>query len=862
MNILRVVTLFSGYDSQCMSLDRLHQNFPKFDYELIAWSEIDNYAIQAHDAVYPQWKDRNLGDVCKIEWDKVDDFDLLTYSSPCFTGDALVLTINGYKKISDVTIDDVVITHLNDYKNVIKPMVRKYKGDMFCINSMCSLDINCTPEHPFYVREMFRKGHHSTRCFKEPVFKFAKDLSKKDYLGIAIDTRSELPKWNGIEDNRWGHHKNKNKLSSLFENKSFWYLMGRYIGDGWKKKGNCGNGIIICSCDKKIDSLLNSIKDCGFSYNIQSERTVNKVQISSNELFKFVERYGYYAYGKRIDGETIGLPKNILKYFIKGYIESDGCCINGLYKITSTSKELVYGIGQCVSKVYNVPFKIYFTKRKPTCKIEGRIVNQRDTWQICWKIEKCKQDKAFFENGYIWFPIRNIRKYYSECIVYNMEVEDNHTYTANGVIVHNCQDFSAAGNQKGGVKGSGTRSSLLWECERAIESKRPKYLLMENVAALVSQKFIKLFNKWQHTLESYGYTNYAKVLNAKDYGVPQNRERIFMVSVRNDINQKFYFPQPFKLEKRLKDILEYRVDDKYYLSEKCIKGFEQHNENHIAKGTGFLFKPKTGEDVACCVRSNSALSATDNTIIEPTIAAMRGRNPENPSDRSKGTHCEQRLEVEENISNTLTSVQKDNLLVEPKVEQIGNIVDDTNIGFKNPQRGRIYATEGLSPAICTFQGGNLEPKILQRPRGYNKGGEHDLCPTIGCNSFQENNTLLIPQTDEEPFVGVSVHPISHKLEFRGEKSIKKEVAPTLRATDFKAPVCLWNNFRIRKLTPTECFRLMDVNEDYIDKLLNSGISNSQLYKLAGNSIVVSCLYHIFRKLFIETENDNKQLELF
>jgi DNA (cytosine-5)-methyltransferase 1 len=81
--MIKVVTLFSGYDSQCMSLDRLHQNFPKFDYELVAWSEIDRYAIQAHDAVYSQWKDRNLGDVCKIDWCGVHDFDLLTYSSPC-----------------------------------------------------------------------------------------------------------------------------------------------------------------------------------------------------------------------------------------------------------------------------------------------------------------------------------------------------------------------------------------------------------------------------------------------------------------------------------------------------------------------------------------------------------------------------------------------------------------------------------------------------------------------------------------------------------------------------------------------------------------------------------------------------------
>ena len=760
MNILRVVTLFSGYDSQCLALDRLKEKFD-FDYELIGWSEIDKYAIQAHNSLYPQYSNRNLGDVSKIEWNKVDDFDLLTYSSPCFTGDALVLTINGYKKISDVTIDDVVITHLNDYKNVIKPMVRKYKGDMFCINSMCSLDINCTPEHPFYVREMYRKGHLSIRCFKDPKFKIAKELSKKDYFGLAIDNRDEFPKWNGVEDNRWGHHKNKNILSSLFGNKNFWYLMGRYIGDGWKKESNSGNGIIICSCSKKLESLLNSIINCGFSYNIQKERTVNKIQISSNELFKFVNRYGYYAYGKKIDGETLGLPKNILKYFIKGYVESDGCCINGLYKITSTSKELVYGIGQCVAKAYNVPFKIYFTKRKPTYKIEGRTVNQRDTWQICWKIEKGKQDKAFYENGYIWFPIRNIRKYYSECMVYNMEIEKDHTYTVNGTIVHNCQDFSVAGNQKGGVKGSGTRSSLLWECERAIEEKRPKYLLMENVAALVSQKFIKLFNKWQSTLESYGYINYYKVLNAKDYGVPQNRKRAFMVSVRKDIKDKFYFPQSLKTEIALKDVLERSVDKKYYLSEKLMKRFVKNDTNGVSPVVGNLKDEK----------SSSFGTRTRVYDIDKCAACLCSTDYKGP-----------KLILTRNINPS-----------------------------RNGMNGNVFNPEGVSPTITTNKGEG--PKIIQRSHGYNNGGEHDICPTIGCSSWQENNILN-------------------------------------------------SGFRIRKLTPTECFRLMDVSDKDIDKLLNSGISNSQLYKLAGNSIVVSCLYHIFRKLFIETENDSRQLELF
>lgn len=138
-----------------------------------------------------------------------------------------------------------------------------------------------------------------------------------------------------------------------------------------------------------------------------------------------------------------------------------------------------------------------------------------------------------------------------------------------------CQDFSKAGLQRGGVKGSGTRSSLLWECERAIVAKKPKYLLMENVAALVSQKFIKTFQSWMSLLEIYGYKNFAQVLNAKDYGVPQNRERIFLVSVREDCEPKqYYFPKPQKLTRVIKDVLEQNVDERYYLSDERIADFD------------------------------------------------------------------------------------------------------------------------------------------------------------------------------------------------------------------------------------------------------------------------------------------------
>lgn len=139
-----------------------------------------------------------------------------------------------------------------------------------------------------------------------------------------------------------------------------------------------------------------------------------------------------------------------------------------------------------------------------------------------------------------------------------------------------CQDFSNAGLQRGGEEGSGTRSSLLWECRRAIVAKRPKYLLLENVAALVSQKFLPLFNKWQQELASYGYSNFAEVLNAKDFGVPQNRERVFLVSILG--GDSYHFPKPFKLEKRLKDVLEENVDEKYYLSDKLVESLSRDNK--------------------------------------------------------------------------------------------------------------------------------------------------------------------------------------------------------------------------------------------------------------------------------------------
>lgn len=322
------------------------------------------------------------------------------------------------------------------------------------------------------------------------------------------------------------------------------------------------------------------------------------------------------------------------------------------------------------------------------------------------------------------------------------------------------QDISQAGKQKGFVNpdGSLTRSGLLKHVERLLTDSvifgtQPKYLLMENVKGLVSKKFKPDFLNWLDKLEQLGYNNYWQVLNAKDYGVPQNRERVFVVSIRKDIDTKGYkFPSPVPLEKRLKDVLEPYVDEKYYLSaDKVVKFLQNSNINFQEQTTAILSKQGM------------------NGVIEPLCAASRGRNPENPSDRTAGIATEQRLEVNTSgCSNTLTSVQKDNWVVEPKVLQVGNIVSTGN--WNNPQIGRIYSPEGCSPTLNTCNGGNHEPKITE-------------------------------------------------------------------------------GYRIRKLTPKECWRLMGFTDIEFECAKLSGVSNSQLYRQAGNSIVVDVLVGIFKELF-------------
>lgn len=306
-----------------------------------------------------------------------------------------------------------------------------------------------------------------------------------------------------------------------------------------------------------------------------------------------------------------------------------------------------------------------------------------------------------------------------------------------------CQDLSIAGHQKGINKD--TRSGLLLEVERLLLKAKenrtlPKYLLLENVKNLVGKKFIKDFERWLSFLNSLGYYSNWEVLNAKDYGIPQNRERIFVVSSLENMHYKF--PKPVELKSKMKDLLEEKVDGKYYLSEKYLKCFsDMKNRNGFTRGE--RFNPRKLEEC------NTAFAITTRAGARPT----------------------------------------DNF-------------------------------------------------IIQKGHGFNKGGiKENIVPALTTSSWQENNFV------------VNINPSGRGM---NGNVYRTNLSPTLTTNKGEGIKILQNNdYRIRKLTPLECWRLMGFRDIDYYAAKSVGISDAQLYKQAGNSIVVTVLEAIFKNLFLK-----------
>ncbi len=527
-----------------------------------------------------------------------------------------------------------------------------------------------------------------------------------------------------------------------------------------------------------------------------------------------------------------------------------------------------------------------------------------------------------------------------------------------------CQDISVAG-KGAGIK-EGTRSGLLFEVERLLrvaseKGTLPKYLLLENVKNLVSKKFKADFDKWLDFLAELGYTNYWKVLNAKDYGIPQNRERVFCVSIRGE-HKPFVFPKPKELTIRLRDMIDEMVDERFYLKESTIRSILRSTFNSrrdsIRPGDGLantllardwrgpqcvqvgevvggkwdkmhdiskrVYEPDgIAPTVHCQQGGNTELKIAEDfvlgglqkhqtprtdgisptlteamgkgggqtpiiidtaepkerfykqafetlkenecevgdtidafnkkvnksgvcptlttrpegfkTAILPVVGAMRGRNPEDPSDRTAGVPTEQRLEInEKGLCNALTTVQKDNLVIEE---------DKTD--YVSRRYNEFIEEKGYVPEMFV---------------AYNKTEIKDVAPTLTgqCSSPSGSSAVLKLETPVKVNVATKqgyeeANPGDYvNITYPGSKTkrgrVGSGVAHTLTCGDGNAVIT--ENVRIRKLTPRECLRLMGWKDEQIDKIVAAKISGTQQYRQAGNGIVVQVLESIFKALFL------------
>lgn len=576
-----------------------------------------------------------------------------------------------------------------------------------------------------------------------------------------------------------------------------------------------------------------------------------------------------------------------------------------------------------------------------------------------------------------------------------------------------CQDISVAG-KGAGIK-EGTRSGLLFEVERLLhvaseKGTLPKYLLLENVKNLVSKKFKADFDKWLDFLSELGYTNYWKVLNAKDYGIPQNRERVFCVSIRGE-HEPFVFPKPKELTIRLRDMIDETVDERFYLKESTIRSILRSTFNSrrdsIRPSDGLantllardwrgpqcvqvgevvggkwdkmhdiskrVYEPNgIAPTVHCQQGGNTELKIAEDfvlgglqkhqtprtdgisptlteamgkgggqtpiiidtaepkerfykqafetlkenecevgdtidafnkkvnksgvcptlttrpegfkTAILPVVGAMRGRNPEDPSDRTAGVPTEQRLEInEKGLCNALTTVQKDNLVIEEDKQDYVSRRYNEFIEEKGyvPEMFVAYNKTEIKDVAPTLTGQCSSPsgssavlklevedvKVLAPNNWGHKAGdgtitrertEKEIVPALQASAGQTQQSYLKVKVAnkkgyEEARPGDYVN-----ITYPGSKTkrgrVGNGVAHTLTCGDGNAVIT--ENVRIRKLTPRECLRLMGWKDEQIDKIVAAKISGTQQYRQAGNGIVVQVLESIFKALFLAEENEN------
>ena len=515
---MKYFSMFSGIGGFELGIKYATDN----KFECIGYSEVDRYAESIYKRQFPNHI--GYGDATEIRTDELPDFDLLVGGFPCFTANTLIQTDRGVLPIIDVNKGDKVLTHKNRYMPVVNKMVKQYNDIGYKIYlPFFGKDnfIECTDNHPFYI---YNDG--------EPIWKEAKDLKEDDYCFVPINNEH----YNDINFSftKWINQHSSKTQDVVLDDEDWWWCVGYYIGDGWYQKRRKRDGkwqkttrITLATNPKECEYVASRFSKF-FKCNIQKDK--RKIAFSNSCFYHFVKELGDKASEKRLPNDFDKYPIHILSALIDGYMYADGYKNNKILGCSTISKQLAFQVFIALIKIYDTMPIFAYIKTPDKTIIEGREVNQSDYYQVKVNTEKTRELMVIKDNG-IWIKIKKIEKYEINELVYNLEVENDNSYTANGIGVHNCQAFSIAGHRRGF---DDTRGTLFFEIARILRDKRPKYFLLENVKGLLSHDKGKTFQKILEVLSDLGYYVKWEIFNSKNYGVPQNRERLFIEGYSRD----------------------------------------------------------------------------------------------------------------------------------------------------------------------------------------------------------------------------------------------------------------------------------------------------------------------------------------